>query len=271
MFIIIGYLVLMFSIYGGYVLCGGHLALLFQPLLLLMVGGGGFGFFIIANNAHTIKQTLIALPELFKADRPAGNTLHVLEKILEHRGSGDQEAAAKAVRKALKEKQFARAVHPSALGHMVGAMRLAGLAGMTADEFARMLETDLQSRIAEAAQVSRAVCNLGHVMVAMGVVTSLLGIVHAGSLGNDPDVLLLITRSLIGAFLGILIGWGMVLAVGHAIRAKCALLHAQYHCINLAMAAHLRGLPVDVALAAGRMALPHAYRVSGDADDESDD
>ena len=40
MFIVIGYLIVMGSVFGGFALAGGHVASLFQPLELLMIGGG---------------------------------------------------------------------------------------------------------------------------------------------------------------------------------------------------------------------------------------
>jgi chemotaxis protein MotA len=37
--VIIGYVVVMGSVFGGFALSGGHLGALFQPLELLMIGG----------------------------------------------------------------------------------------------------------------------------------------------------------------------------------------------------------------------------------------
>lgn len=39
MFVIIGYIIVLGSVFGGFVLAGGHLASLFQPVELLMIGG----------------------------------------------------------------------------------------------------------------------------------------------------------------------------------------------------------------------------------------
>ena len=69
MLVIIGYLVVMFSVFGGFALAGGHLAALFQPLGLLMIGGGGLGAFFVGNNPKAIKATMKALPTLFQGSK----------------------------------------------------------------------------------------------------------------------------------------------------------------------------------------------------------
>jgi chemotaxis protein MotA len=43
MFVIIGWAVALVGVFGGFAMAGGHLAALFQPLELVMIGGGAFG------------------------------------------------------------------------------------------------------------------------------------------------------------------------------------------------------------------------------------
>ena len=69
MLVIIGYVVVIAGVFGGYAMNGGHLAALLQPLELVMIGGGAFGAFMVGNNAKTLKATLAALPSLFKGSR----------------------------------------------------------------------------------------------------------------------------------------------------------------------------------------------------------
>ena len=69
MLVIIGYLVVVLSVFGGFALAGGHLAALFQPLELLMIGGAAVGAFFVGNNGKAIKATLKALPSVFKGSK----------------------------------------------------------------------------------------------------------------------------------------------------------------------------------------------------------
>ncbi|MEG2964289.1 MAG: motility-associated protein, partial [Janthinobacterium sp.] len=69
MLVIIGYIIVCASVFGGFALAGGHLAALFQPLELLMIGGAALGAFLVGNNNKAIKATIAALPSLFKGSR----------------------------------------------------------------------------------------------------------------------------------------------------------------------------------------------------------
>ncbi|MBU1979510.1 MAG: flagellar motor stator protein MotA, partial [Gammaproteobacteria bacterium] len=69
MLVIIGYVVVSASVFGGFVLAGGHIAALFQPVELLMIGGGAGGAFLVGNNGKAIKATLKALPSIFKGSK----------------------------------------------------------------------------------------------------------------------------------------------------------------------------------------------------------
>ncbi|BBI58887.1 hypothetical protein HSBAA_01930 [Vreelandella sulfidaeris] len=57
MLIPLGYVIVLLSVFGGYVLAGGSLGPLYQPLELLIIGGAGVGAFIAANNGKAIKAT----------------------------------------------------------------------------------------------------------------------------------------------------------------------------------------------------------------------
>src|SRR5690606_24332511 len=69
MLILIGYAIVVGSIFGGYALAGGHLGAMYQPLELLMIGGGAFGAFVVGNPLKTLKATAKALPSVLKGSK----------------------------------------------------------------------------------------------------------------------------------------------------------------------------------------------------------
>ena len=69
MLVIVGYLVVSASVFGGFVLAGGHLAALLQPVELLMIGGAALGAFFVGNSSKVIKATLQALPTVLKGSK----------------------------------------------------------------------------------------------------------------------------------------------------------------------------------------------------------
>ena len=49
MLIIVGYVVIIISVFGGFALGGGHVASLWQPVEVLMIAGGALGASVVGN------------------------------------------------------------------------------------------------------------------------------------------------------------------------------------------------------------------------------
>jgi chemotaxis protein MotA len=56
MLLIIGAVIVMGAVVGGYVLGGGHLIVLFQPFEFMIIGGAALGAFVIANPKSVLGQ-----------------------------------------------------------------------------------------------------------------------------------------------------------------------------------------------------------------------
>ena len=66
MLVIVGYIIILGAVFGGFALAGGHLGSLLQPVELLMIGGSALGAFLVANSGKVIKGTLKALPSVLQ-------------------------------------------------------------------------------------------------------------------------------------------------------------------------------------------------------------
>src|SRR5512140_2823392 len=67
MLLIIGCCIVLVCVIGGYLLEHGNLAVLFQPVELLIIGGAAVGGFIIANPPKVIKLVLGAFGKMLSA------------------------------------------------------------------------------------------------------------------------------------------------------------------------------------------------------------
>ena len=65
MFFIIGAIVVLSAVIGGYLLEHGNLSLLYQPVELLIIGGAALGSFLISNPLKIIKATVGSLLGIF--------------------------------------------------------------------------------------------------------------------------------------------------------------------------------------------------------------
>ena len=69
MFVIIGYLVVLGAVFGGYALEGGSFAVLMQPIELLTIGGAAGGAFVVSNSSKVLGATFKALPKLLQGSK----------------------------------------------------------------------------------------------------------------------------------------------------------------------------------------------------------
>ena len=69
MLFIIGAVVVVASVIGGYIANGGHLEVLFQPFEWLIIGGAAIGAFVISNRKPVLSHTLGAITGLIKGER----------------------------------------------------------------------------------------------------------------------------------------------------------------------------------------------------------
>ena len=69
MFIIIGIIVVLGAVTGGYLLEHGNIKVLLQPAELLIIGGAGLGTLLIANPLHVIKKIIAGALGTLKGSR----------------------------------------------------------------------------------------------------------------------------------------------------------------------------------------------------------
>jgi chemotaxis protein MotA len=59
MFVIIGYALVLFCVFGGYIFVGGNVAILAKaaPIEMFIIFGAASGAFLVANPSKTVKAT----------------------------------------------------------------------------------------------------------------------------------------------------------------------------------------------------------------------
>ena len=82
MLVIVGYILVAASVFGGFAMAGGHLAALLQPIELLMIGGAALGAFFVGNNMKVVMATVKALPTVFKGSKYNKNSYMELMALL---------------------------------------------------------------------------------------------------------------------------------------------------------------------------------------------
>ncbi len=272
MFVILGYLVVSASVFGGFAMAGGHLAALFQPIELLMIGGAAVGAFIVGNDSKAIKATLKALPTVFKGSKYTKklylDLLSFLFEILTKIRKDGMMSIESDVEDPEKSALFLK--YPELLQnhHLIeficDYLRLMLSGNMDAFQIENLMDNEIDTHHAEGHIVVHCVARLGDGMPAFGIVAAVMGVVHTmESIGVPPSELgIMIAHALVGTFLGILLAYGFVGPLSSLLEQKLDESSKLFQTTKVTLLASLNGYAPAIAIEFGRKVLKSTERPS---------
>lgn len=263
--VIVGYLVVMGSVFGGFALAGGHLAALFQPLELLMIGGAALGAFIVSNSGKVLKATLGALPSVLKGSkytkqRYLGLLAMLFAVLVKIRKEG-MVSIEKDVDKPEDSPlfgQYPELLHDHHLMEFItDYLRLMVSGNLNPHEIEALMDSEMETHHHEGLIPPSAIQKVGDGLPAFGIVAAVMGVVHTmGSVGQPPAVLgEMIAHALVGTFLGILLAYGFVSPLASLLEQKLAESSKEFECVKVTLMASLNGYAPQLAVEFGRKVL----------------
>ena len=266
MFVLIGYAIVIFAIFGGFVMAGGHLAALLQPIELLMIFGGAAGAFLVGNDSKTIRATIKALPSVIQGSQYSKkmymDLLAMMFEILTKIRKDGMMSIEKDVENPENSAIFGK--YPKLLKdhHLIDFicdyLRLMLSGNMDAFQIENLMDNDIETHDAEAHIVSHAIARMADGMPAFGIVAAVMGVVHTmESVGSVPPAALgaLIAQALVGTFLGILLGYGFIGPLATLLEQKHAESSKMLQTTKVIMIASLNGYAPTIAVEFGRKVL----------------
>ena len=246
-------------------MAGGHLAALFQPLELLMIGGAAFGALFVGNNGKSIKATLKAVPILFKGSnftkKRYMDLLALLFEILTKIRREGMMSVEKDIENPEESTIFSR--YPDTLHdhHTIefisDYLRLMVSGNMDAFQIENLMDNEIETHHEEAHVPAHVIAKIGDGLPAFGIVAAVMGVVHTmESVGAPPAELgMLIAHALVGTFLGILLAYGFVGPLSGLLEQKTQESSKMFQCIKVTLLASLNGFAPAIAVEFGRKVL----------------
>ena len=220
MFVIVGYIIVSLSVFGGFVLAGGHMAALMQPVEFLMIGGAAAGAFVVAYGGKPMKATFKALPTIFKPSRFTkalymellSLLFEILAKVRKEGLMSIENDVENPHESPLFGKYPAVSSDHHAIEFITDYLRLMVSGSLNAFEIENLMDNEIETHHHEGEIPVNAVAKIGDAMPAFGIVAAVMGVVHTmASVGLPPAELgILIANALVGTFLGILLAYGFV-------------------------------------------------------------
>ena len=265
MFFIIGSVVVVACVFGGYLLNGGHLGVLFQPFELLIILGAAVGAFITSNRKPVLGAALGNIAALLKPERHDKEAflellslLYSIFKLAKTKGALSLEQHVENPNESTLFQRFPRfyADH-HALVFVCDYLRLLTLGTDNHHEMETLMDEDIATHHDEHEAVVTAVQTMADGLPALGIVAAVLGVIHTmGSITEPPAVLgHLIGGALVGTFLGVLLSYGFVGPIAAAIKGRGEAEQRYFLCIKAAILAYMQGYAPSVAVEFARKSL----------------
>jgi chemotaxis protein MotA len=270
--VIVGYVLVLGSVLGGFAMAGGHLGALVQPNELIIIGGAAVGAFIVGNSAKAIRATLKVLPTVLKGSAYTKELYmdlmallyDILSKVRKEGLMTIENDVEEPAKSALFNKYPRIAADHHLLEFLTDYLRLMVGGNLNTFEIENLMDNEIETHHQEGEVPVQAVQKTGDAMPAFGIVAAVMGVVHTmASVGLPPAELgILIAHALVGTFLGILLAYGFVGPLATLLEQKLNEQTKILECVKVTLLASLNGYSPALAVEFGRKILYSTERPS---------
>jgi len=266
MFVIIGIVVVLGSIIGGYLMEEGNLHVLFQPAEVVIIFGAALGSFLIASPAKVVglvsKNVLSVIAAKGQSKEKYLELLSLLYQLfskIRKEGLVSIESDIESPPKSpIFQKHAGLLSNHHALNFICDNLKVIITANIPPHELDNLMEIEIDTHHHEAMIPSHSVARVADALPGLGIVAAVLGVVLTmGKIDQPPAVLgHSIGAALVGTFLGVLMCYGFVgpMAANLEHQAREGGTFAQV--IRVALVAFVGGSAPQMAVEFGRRAIP---------------
>jgi chemotaxis protein MotA len=272
MFVLIGFVVLIAMVFGGFVITGGALGPVLHalPHEMLIIGGAAVGALIIGNSMKELKalgsgfMKVVKGPKYKKQDYL--DTIFLVSKLMKMLRTEGPIALEPHVEDPASSAIFAE--YPRLLADhtlinlITDTLRLVVVSSGTLDVHAveEVMDNSIKNHHHEVQGPQTTLQGLADALPALGIVAAVLGVVKTmGSIDKPPSILGgMIGSALVGTFLGVLLAYGIVGPLATRLQQVIDADAAIYHTVKQIIIASLHGHPQPLVIEAARSGIAHA-------------
>lgn len=269
---IIGLLVVIGTVFGGYLMAHGQLMALWQPAELVIIGGGALGAFIIANPGKVISQVFKGVPSLFGSSKYNKKMYMDLLTLMFKLFSKARKEGLMALESDIDEpkesdifNQFPKIIaNHHVMDFICDYLRLMVGGNMNAMELENLMDVELETHHHEVITPSGAMQTVADGLPGFGIVAAVMGVVITmGYISEPPEVLgMHIAAALVGTFLGILLAYGFAAPMAKAMEFRAEEESKFFECAKVCIMSTLNGYTPQIAVEFGRKTIYSHLRPS---------
>ena len=269
-----GIVVLFACVFGGYLMTGGSLGVVFEalPHEMLTIVGAAIAAMLIAGSVYNLKKIFGSLGQVISGKRwKPGDyrdllcLLFLLTKTMKSKGLIALEAHIEKPDESSIFKRYPKITKDHfALGFICDTLRMMTMSLEDPHQVETNMEKQLEKHHHEALVGANALSSMADGLPALGIVAAVLGVIKTmGAISEPPEVLGgMIGSALVGTFLGVFLAYGVIGPMGVRLKAVIDEDALFYHVIRDILVAHLHGNAAQVSVEIGRGSVPSEYQPS---------
>jgi len=270
MTLIVGLVVVLASVLGGYAAMGGHLDVLWQPFEFVIIFGAAVGAYVVSNPKHVISHTggaigLVAKGQVF-SKQDYLDLLTMLYQTFKLAKSKGMLALEQHIEKPEESEIFQN--YPSFLKHheamtfLCDYMRMMTMGTENPHQMEDLMNEEIGIHTHERHQMASAIQGMADGTPALGIVAAVLGVIKTmGAINSPPEVLgKYIGGALVGTFLGVLIAYGFVGPIASSLKAIYESEMKYFDCIKAALLAYMNGYAPAIVIEFARKSIEPPFR-----------
>ncbi|MFN4057297.1 MAG: flagellar motor stator protein MotA [Roseinatronobacter sp.] len=271
MIAIVGIVVVIVMVFGGYLGSGGTMGIILKalPFEMVIICGAAIGSFILANDLSTIKATFRNIGRVFKGPKwQPQDYRDLLSLLFELIWTSRQNPVAieEHIENPNQSSIFSRYPRIQSDHNVVDlicdTLRAATLNYNDPHQVEEVLDKRLEADKQHSLHSSHAVQTIADALPALGIVAAVLGIIKTmGAISEPPEILgKMIGGALTGTFLGVFLAYGFVGPMAGRMRAIAEEDHHFLQLVREVLIANLHAHPANICIEVGRQNTPHHQR-----------
>ena len=272
MFAIIGMLVVIGAVVGGYLMEKGNLLVLLQPAELVIIAGAALGTLLIANPLPIVMKIVKGSIAVLSGSKYTAKfyleSLQMLNDIFQYARKQGMAKLEEDVEKPEASQLFAK--YPKflkdhhALDFVCDTLRTSLSGVVPPFELDQLMEADLEVHHHEASVPVSALTTVADALPGLGIVAAVLGVVITmGALGGPPEAIgHKVAAALVGTFLGILLCYGFLGPLAGNMSKMNDAESQYYNSLRVGLLAFAKGMAPMISVEFARRSIPAAFRPS---------
>ncbi|RZI44216.1 flagellar motor stator protein MotA [Herbaspirillum sp. HC18] len=260
---LLGIAIVLGCVFGGFMLGGGILHTIWQPVELIIIAGAAFGALVLGNPRHVLREMLVQIRRavrMRKRDSEFQRQLLLLMYELLLTAGGGLKALDAHVEAPAESPLFQRYPlilrEPKLLAFIVDNFRLMAMGKISSHELEGVLEQELEAIHDELSQPSKSLHRIAEAMPGFGILAAVLGIVMAMNTIADgasaAEIAEKVAAAMVGTFIGIFFCYGVMDPISNMLKQLVNEEVSTLECVKVVLVTHVAGKPPLLAIDAGR-------------------